>query len=175
MPRHCKTCGERHDPLTGKGCTSRNVTDSTTDTLKQVLHELSNITTHLDKLEQQNGDCSGLSGQQHTPADNAGSPQPSIDLGAHVRARMTDLNLLHDDTSGHETSDDEDKKNKATKRGKDKKLGHARTVDDIIVSEIDWPHYHVYRGNERRPAKYAEVTVQEFVFGYLISLEKTGP
>ena len=52
---------------------------------------------------------------------------------------MTDLNLIHVDTSGHDTSDDKGQKKTSAERGKGKKSGHARTADDIIVREIDWP------------------------------------
>ena len=31
---------------------------------------------------------------------------------------------------------------------------------------MDWPHFFVYRGSSRSPAKYDELTVPEFFMGY---------
>ena len=57
MPRYCKTCGTKHGPPTGKGCTNVANNSSTPDqsagdsALNKVLAELQNINTRLDKLE----------------------------------------------------------------------------------------------------------------------------
>ena len=37
--------------------------------------------------------------------------------------------------------------------------------------DIDWPHLYVYRGADRRPAQYSELTLAEFVHGYLSMLD----
>ena len=72
--RYCKSCKKRHEPPTGKDCLARSEpnTDSSSDALQQVLQELSNITTRLNKLEQNNGGQS-TSQPDPTPADTAGS------------------------------------------------------------------------------------------------------
>ena len=36
-----------------------------------------------------------------------------------------------------------------------------------MSNDIDWPHFDVYQGPERRAAKHQDLNVQEFVFGYL--------
>ena len=163
MPRHCRTCGTKHGPPTGKGCT-KVATSSPTDqsVLNQVLAQLGaqlqQVNTRLDKLES----------NDEPPEDDQDAPDAAI--AAAVRSRMADLNLLHDHTDAA-SSDDETTSKKAHKT-KGKKSGRARTADDIVIAEIDWPHYYIYRGTERRPAKYSELTVAEFVLGYLSSMEK---
>ena len=48
-----------------------------------------------------------------------------------------------------------------------KKSGLQRTVEDQVVNEIDWPHLYIYRGQDRKPTHYGELTLAEFVFGFL--------
>ena len=56
-------------------------------------------------------------------------------------------------------------KGKSTKRS-----GRAKTADDVVHQDVDWPHFHVYRGQDRQPAEYEQLTVPEFVLGYITSL-----
>ena len=82
-----------------------------------------------------------------------------------LQARMADLNLAQD------SSDDEDiDEELSPKRGKGQISGRARTTDDTIVSEVNCSHYHVYKWGDGRPAKYEELSVQEFVGVYLACL-----
>ena len=80
---------------------------------------------------------------------------------------MAELKLLTNDES------DEDGTTESRKR-KTKKSGRAKTVDDIVIREVDWPHYHVYRGPDRRAARYEDLTVPEFVFGFLSQMTSTA-
>ena len=56
-------------------------------------------------------------------------------------------------------------------RRRGKKSGQSRTVEDTVIREIDWPHFYVYRGNERRPTHYSDLTVSEFVLGFLSMID----
>ena len=40
-------------------------------------------------------------------------------------------------------------------------------MTDIIRKQIDWLHFHVYRNPDQQPAKYEDLSIAEFVFGYL--------
>ena len=40
-----------------------------------------------------------------------------------------------------------------------------------MIRDIDWPHLYVYRGTDRRPAQYNELTLAEFVHGYLSMID----
>ena len=48
-----------------------------------------------------------------------------------------------------------------------KKSGSDLTASDRISRYIDWPHFHIYRGYERLPVRYKELTVAEFSHGYM--------
>jgi hypothetical protein len=53
--------------------------------------------------------------------------------------------------------------------------GRARTTRDIVVNDISWPHFYVYRGNSRRAVTYEDLSLPEFVFGFLESVfERAG-
>ena len=54
---------------------------------------------------------------------------------------------------------------------KGKRSGISRTVEDMVVYEIDWPHFYVYRGQERKPIQYAQITQSEFMYGFLAMLD----
>lgn len=65
------------------------------------------------------------------------------DLGAKVKQRMGDFHL--------QLTDNEDEDNifhipqpQGTFKGK--RSGRTKTVNDIILKEVDWPYFHVYRG-----------------------------
>ena len=65
--------------------------------------------------------------------------------------------------------DDSDHSSESAKK-KDKKSGISRTVEDLVLSEIDWPHLYVYRGQDRKPAIYNDLTLAEFIFGYILMI-----
>jgi hypothetical protein len=74
---------------------------------------------------------------------------------------MAELHLLEDsdsDFSDHRSA-------KKSVRGK--KSGRSKTVHDVVLKDIDWPHYYVYHGADRQGARYEDLAVHEFVFGYL--------
>ena len=83
-----------------------------------------------------------------------------------VRARLADLHVATDDTD----SDDPESQRPTARNsaGKHpKRSGRAKTADDVIIREIDWPHFYIFRGPNRRPAKYEDLSLAEFVSGYL--------
>ena len=47
----------------------------------------------------------------------------------------------------------------------------SSTVEDQIVNEIDWPHFYIYRGQERKPIQYTQITQSEFTYGFLAMLD----
>ena len=53
------------------------------------------------------------------------------------------------------------------------KSGSVMVATDFIVNHIDWPHMYVYRmtGGGRKGVPYAELRIEEFVFGFLSMLE----
>ena len=80
-------------------------------------------------------------------------------ISGQVNRRFGELGLEEDfDESDFETF----KKNR-----KGKKSGLSRTIEDQVVREIDWPHLYIYRGYDRRPTHFNELTIAEFVHGYI--------
>ena len=76
-------------------------------------------------------------------------PCPSHVLGPHCLSRPRDTSIFQSD--GSQTVF----------------LLWSKTIQDIVIREIDWPQYHVYRGVDRRPASYEDLNIQEFVYGVL--------
>jgi hypothetical protein len=76
---------------------------------------------------------------------------------------MADLHIL-------EPSDDEDHDQQTATRNRGKKSGRSKIVNDVIIRDIDWPHYHVYMGPNHAPATYEELSIPEFVYGYVCQL-----
>ena len=87
-------------------------------------------------------------------------------LQAKVKARMAELNLMLD-TGPVDIADHATLLATPGSSARGKKSRRARTADDTVSNDIDWPHFDVYQGPERRAAKHQDLNVQEFVFGYL--------
>ncbi len=183
MVRHCQKCGDRHDPPTGKKCQrqaasedrdyARDDNAAVLETMQAIQTSLATVQRRLDRLEDKPAASTPATaaGQATSGNDTAGVTATTLrhdhQLQADVRARMAELGIRDDDpdvTLGDTTT-----------RGKSssKKSGRSRTAEDIVVRDIDWPHFYVYRGPDRRPAGYSDLSIPEFVFGYLASLAAT--
>ena len=100
---------------------------------------------------------------------NASSLKQKKKLQEEVKARMSELQLLDEDSSSDSSNSEEQTKRKS-KPKRSNKSGRNKTAEDVVAKEIDWPHYHVYRGSNRRAARYQDLSVEEFTFGYLSSV-----
>ncbi len=108
----------------------------------------------------------------------AAVPPPSDDVTEAVRRELRQMGMLEgSDASQTSSSDDSSSDEERQKRKKGKKIkksGRVRTaVDGIQNSAIDWPHFAVYKGEACKAAEYDELTVPEFVYGY-IDILKNG-
>ncbi len=114
--------------------------------------------------------------KEKTPEATVTSIRENVNLQDDVRAKMANLHLL--DSSPFSSEDDEyadkttttKKMKKSHHDGKSKsakKSGRSCTADDVIAVNIDWPHYHCYQGPDWGPARYEDLSIPEFVFGYL--------
>ena len=84
-------------------------------------------------------------------------------INACVNRRLAELGIAEDDCEGATDI------NRRKQRGK--KSGLSRTIEDQVIRDIDWPHLYVYRGTDRKPAQYNELTLAEFVHGYLSMID----
>ena len=167
----CKKCKTLHAPPTGRKC--QNVMVEHSDNMDTVMDMLQNITDRLTVIETKgvvNAEEDPESDSEIEEAPEAATSKAlrkDATLDKMVKNRMAELKLLTNDES------DEDGTTESRKR-KSKKSGRAKTVDDIVIREVDWPHYHVYRGPDRRAARYEDLTVPEFVFGFLSQMTSTA-
>ena len=87
---------------------------------------------------------------------------PTSNIADAVSRRLAELGLDDElDVDDSETSNF---------RRRTRRSGMARTVEDQVLVEIDWPHFHLYRGNDRRPARFNELTPIEFAYGFMMML-----
>ena len=177
-PYMCKKCGVSHNPPTGKKCKQDYSQDKDNDiailaeSVQQMAKSLASVTTRLDSMERETEESSverdATSDMSDTEGATAKSLRSDSNLQKHVKSRMAALKLLDkEDTDSDTDGDDIDKQSKSVKPRNIRKSGRNRTADDVISKEIDWPHYHCYRGPDRLPARYEELSIPEFVQGYL--------
>ena len=53
------------------------------------------------------------------------------------------------------------------------KCGRGRRPNNIVQTKLDWPHYHVCGGHNAQAARYEDLTIKEFFYGYLCSMYHT--
>ena len=171
--RMCSTCQNRHNAPTGKHCTRGEATgDDIEAKVDRILETLGTMTTRIIALEDEKTRTpeSQLSASDDDPdIATATSLQKNKTLTSKLRERLAQLRL------GDTTDESEEEQCKSTTK-KGKKSGRARTVQDIVVKDIDWPHFYVYRGSDRKPASYEDLSIPEFVYGYTTQMteEKDG-
>ena len=54
-----------------------------------------------------------------------------------------------------------------------KKSGSISKASDKVIKDLDWPHYHITRGINLTPSSYEELSVEEFILGYIRMLRDT--
>jgi len=86
-------------------------------------------------------------------------------LQAQVESRLRELGV-----AGDSGSEEDDGKSKMPGKRNKIKSGRVRTAADVARIPMEWPHYHVYRGPDRKPAHYDDLSVPEFIMGYMTIL-----
>ncbi len=117
--------------------------------------------------------------EQENKQETSESLRQDPRLMKKIAQRMRELNLLQhgrdsgeSNSSSDESSEDEDKSHRKSarhrkKKGKPQRSGRVRTTEEVIMHDVEWPHFHVYRGAALQPAVYDDIHVDEFVYGYL--------
>ena len=184
MTKPCSSCHQHHDPPRGKKCQHKKNNDNSVDSAETallsmtqtILDQLGNMDARIAALEQ-----SAQAEASKTDAATAMSPEvDTVDLTTsklradlsiqqQVSARLKDLGLATDtDDSDLETKGASASAGKTIKSKRSKlKSGREKTVSDYAKLFVEWPHFHVFRGTERKPAKFDELSLQEFMFGCL--------
>lgn len=101
-------------------------------------------------------------------ADSAAASVPahSQRVAERVRHELANIGMDDSSTSGSD-SEQRHEDRKGLRKFSRLKSGRDRTTEDFVVRRVDWPQFGVYKGPHRIPAKYEDLTIQEFVFGYL--------
>ena len=165
MPREykCRKCGIVHPAPTGKHC--RRLNDDTPEagngTQEQILRAISDLQSQMQDMRTQMQNTNTATGNNDTQENDSemgeeetsetGSTQPA--LGAEA---ATPDSLRHNIHLMAQAA----------------KSGSLMVATDRIKYSIDWPHMHVRRmtNGKRRTLNYAELTPEEFVYGYLTML-----
>ena len=155
----CKKCKVCHKRPTGKKC-QRQADPDEASGMEAVLTMLSKIDSRLSALEE--AKVSDVTSDTDEEASARSLQRGSLTKKVHQR--MANLHILE------ESSDDDTGRTTARPHAKGKKSGRAKTLNDVVVRDIDWPGYHVYRGPHRAPATYEDLTIQEFVYGFMCQL-----
>ena len=200
MDRLCKPCGERHQPPTGVNCRKKETLaiEGILEEMKRLSEKVSHMETRISNngnpinpndRETGSGDLEmnerrSISSPIVTPETPSTSKlsvstlQADSELQERVRHKMR--TIAGDESSSDSSSESESDEPKAKKSKKEdkkgKKSGRSRTANDKVVKEVDWPHLYVYKGQNRKPAAYEDLTLAEFSYGVLcqITSKKTG-
>ena len=199
MPRtrtyKCGACGRTHPKPTGKHCQWPQLGEDTdppnvaqevdttevTSALRTLTENIGILTERMTAMEQKadrntqpqpiaNTDPEGASGTSEQQAAPQEKEIPSVrdlrrdyELGREVNRRLAELEL--DD-------DDEDAAKQPTHRTRGKKSGAARTVQDSVLKDIDWPHFHIYTPPGTEPMTFLRLSVQEFTYGFMQMIDR---
>ena len=112
---------------------------------------------------------------EHFDSEDESSPRPSTSRGAAAIPSTTELRRdyevgreLNRRLAELEAEDDlAGNPRPAGIRTRGKRSGAARTVQDTVKRDIDWPHFHIYTAPGAEPMTYERLSVQEFVFGFM--------
>ena len=113
-------------------------------------------------------------GYQPSPTpSHAGEPAGAADraggeggFARRVRAELRRAEETMSDTFSEDSESDAGRRR--TKKKKACKSGRYRTANRKAKKELDWPHHRVYKGADRKPAEYDDLSPVEFVLGYLL-------
>ena len=113
------------------------------------------------------------------PPPTSHPPQPAMGVATHAPAVhpvvppsqaaarvQRELGFL-DDYAGSSSDSDDPSPPRTHSKSHKLKSGRSRTSEDIVIRQLDWPHFNVFKGPSRKAAEYDSLSIAEFVFGYL--------
>ena len=138
----------------------------------RILAKLTAIEQRLSMLEEKaveaETETEGEVEEDGSVAENVAALRSDTKLQRQVTQRLRSLGIGY--SSEDDDDEDSDKKGTSTKGKQRAKSGRIKTASDFIKIEVEWSHYHVYRGSTRKPAAYDDLTAVEFVYGYLATV-----
>ena len=86
----------------------------------------------------------------------------NYEVGKEVNRRLAEMDF-EDETDGVPRQG-------ARRRGK--RSGAARTVQDTVIRDIDWPHFHIYAPPGAEPMTFPRLSMAEFVYGFQLMVDQ---
>ena len=138
------------------------------DGMEQRMNEKAETTTEpeVETVEREESvedsdDSEAEKGADKAPDVSPNSIRKDLRLMAQATERLAKLQAEDAELEGEVAG--------ATGRGRGRKSGSKMVASDTIKQRIDWPHFYVQRvvAGSRQCVEYADLTVEEFVFGFL--------
>ena len=169
---HCNKCKKSHARPVGKKCTRYleptptvegatpnqlllNAIQGLQGTMEGVLERV----TSLEAVRSRSRSPSPP--QEHLPEHTGSRPGTRTASQPGSRHALKDFGLDDDGTPA------EDIPTGGKNIHSSRKSGRTRTTEDLIVRYVHWPHFGIYKGPSRKPAAYDDLSMPEFVAGYV--------
>ena len=192
MPRarvyKCTTCGTSHPRPTGKHCQWVDIEQSEEPEAPptqaaELTQALLSFKAQMDTMGERMGAMEKLVTTKINTTPQAAGSEPQVPHEAATGDIPADMNvpsvseLRRDYVLGREVNrrlaemdiadDSADAQRTGAQRPRGKRSGAARTVQDSIIHDIDWPHFHIYTPPGAEAMTFERLTVAEFTFGFL--------
>ena len=187
MPRvaKCSVCTESHEPPRGAQCI-RAITQIA-ETVQTLQRELAALKQTAPQRETERSQVEDTSSSSSSSSNNGQSRTCDGDGQSRIRDGDESTQTLRNDSRlqtnvsrrlhelGLDDTSDEDGIQEQPKPRKSKLTsGRKRTAVDVAHVEVEWPQYHIFRGPGRDAAGYDELSVTEFVQGYVAIMLDAG-
>ena len=165
------------DEQTGDSTSPEREDNTVLKAIEELSKQVKGLSDRMHAVENPQEPAAETSSQEKQWDNNGRSPEvrgeaaiPSAreicrdyEVGHEVNCRLAGLGL--DDDYG-----DTSKSVTQTTRGK--KSGAARMVQDTVVNDIDWPHFHIYTSPGAEAMTFEGLSVQEFTFGFMHMIDQ---
>ena len=179
MPKvaRCATCTEEHEAPRGAQCV--RVLTKLMDTVNTLQREVTSLKSagsahkQPQKTSSSSRDSANVGrSQQAASCSDAEDPATLGSLRQDTGLQKTTMQRLQElGLEGEDVSDDDT--HPVTKKGKIQS-GRTRTAADVARVAVEWPHFHTFRGPGRTAPKYDEMSITEFVHGYVTTILDNG-
>ena len=197
MPRtrvyKCNTCHRAHEKPTGKNCQWQGTgqdeqqngiaenPDELTGAIRKLKATIATMGQRLGqvekKIEDKTSEAAAVDPEESDDepielpqTDNAAKDIQSArdlrrdyDIGREINRRLAELEAEDDIVGSTRTG---------STRHRGKRSGAARTVQDTVKRDIDWPHFHIYTAPGAEPRTFEGLSVQEFVYGFMHMIDQ---
>ena len=183
----CTACARSHERPTGKHCQWQHLEQQDDQGQRETWAEPDiNLARTLKGLQDQMDALSQQVGGLWQPASDGSSAGAALqpERGASVQTPTQDdpeipsvCDLRRDYCVEREVNrrlaeldmDDDmlEPPRQGSRRVRGKWSGAARTVQDKVVRDIDWPHFHIYTQPGTEPMTYECLSIPEFTYGFL--------